>query len=94
MRLERRNPRPADHLNVYFNSIKVRLELGVAVLLFSTIGDFNSIKVRLEQGYAENGEEAYKNFNSIKVRLEPPFIPIAFYLRVFQFHKGAIRTCL
>ena len=54
---------------------------------------FNSIKVRLEHATAQSCGYALPHFNSIKVRLERSS---AFVTRrrakLFQFHKGAIRT--
>ena len=38
--------------------------------------------------------ERYGNFNSIKVRLERPYRRRrSLRYNIFQFHKGAIRTC-
>ena len=54
---------------------------------------FNSIKVRLEP-YDDLNVPAVRvpNFNSIKVRLEPRMIVQSLFIRLFQFHKGTIRT--
>ena len=55
---------------IYFNSIKVRLERARRDLEPRREADFNSIKVRLEHKYeARRVNKVY--FNSIKVRLEP-----------------------
>ena len=54
---------------------------------------FNSIKVRLEHLNYAQAKNAYANFNSIKVRLElgETFNQVSPF-KLFQFHKGAIRT--
>ena len=58
-----------------------------------TYTDFNSIKVRLEQGCSPSVECFLDNFNSIKVRLELAASVFHLNYKLFQFHKGAIRTC-
>ena len=60
----------------------------------SKIQNFNSIKVRLEQLPANPPSAPPNNFNSIKVRLEPHCPKDYSLLPLFQFHKGAIRTCV
>ena len=76
----------------YFNSIKVRLELNLSIILTRLSFYFNSIKVRLEllNVYVLNLFEL--NFNSIKVRLELCIVIIRIVAAPFQFHKGTIRT--
>ena len=55
---------------------------------------FNSIKVRLELQFLWCvSPNTIANFNSIKVRLERIIVPSGKYISIFQFHKGAIRTC-
>ena len=51
---------------------------------------FNSIKVRLKQEREE--QRSKQNFNSIKVRLEHEIIAAVLFNKLFQFHKGTIRT--
>ena len=75
-----------------FNSIKVRLELTLAVDKLEGNEYFNSIKVRLEQEEARREAEEARNFNSIKVRLEHTQVLNMTSSASFQFHKGAIRT--
>ena len=58
----------------------------------SWIINFNSIKVRLERIFNLPLADSYKNFNSIKVRLELLPIDDDKYIKLFQFHKGTIRT--
>ena len=55
--------------------------------------DFNSIKVRLELNIEKDFDKWVNHFNSIKVRLEQSdsFV-LQWYQRLFQFHKGTIRT--
>ena len=76
----------------YFNSIKVRLELHVRRLGLPPIHYFNSIKVRLELRSVRIAAAISPNFNSIKVRLEQEKEEVGDDYRIFQFHKGAIRT--
>ena len=75
-----------------FNSIKVRLERSLGYTTTAVLLYFNSIKVRLEHASASSLASSIVYFNSIKVRLELNFGCIEFRLRLFQFHKGAIRT--
>ena len=78
--------------SIYFNSIKVRLELVPQRYAYPSKVHFNSIKVRLE--LAELGETLVtcRNFNSIKVRLEQSAGLNPYLMMKFQFHKGTIRT--
>ena len=55
---------------------------------------FNSIKVRLEPKIAEVLAVLQRYFNSIKVRLELAWVLVPRLTIQFQFHKGAIRTCV
>ena len=77
---------------LYFNSIKVRLELSIESAGCYNNGNFNSIKVRLELVLLNNVVSIGFNFNSIKVRLEHFFVDTAYTKNTFQFHKGTIRT--
>ena len=77
---------------LYFNSIKVRLELVPLFLLLVVIFYFNSIKVRLELNTMKNTSLLLLYFNSIKVRLELVLLQLSSLVPKFQFHKGAIRT--
>ena len=54
--------------------------------------NFNSIKVRLEQPPRWLRRFYHANFNSIKVRLERNLVHQMHFLKLFQFHKGTIRT--
>ena len=93
MRLEQKDKIIPHTINADFNSIKVRLEHGILALSQQISNNFNSIKVRLEPSSSEPFYVQYGNFNSIKVRLEPLKLTIAKAIALFQFHKGAIRTC-
>ena len=53
---------------------------------------FNSIKVQLEHVACDQLVFDNGNFNSIKVQLELQKLPIRRLKRIFQFHKGTIRT--
>ena len=53
---------------------------------------FNSIKVRLEHSGEAQSVMSADNFNSIKVRLELTGLQPDSTRRLFQFHKGTIRT--
>ena len=77
---------------VHFNSIKVRLKLGVGTLLPIDYRNFNSIKVRLKLSRKVEFWDADKNFNSIKVRLKREFANRCFASSIIQFHKGTIET--
>ena len=81
-------------LLLYFNSIKVRLELRFTATVTLRDGNFNSIKVRLERYFQALGNLRQSHFNSIKVRLEHLFVDCLQLHQSFQFHKGAIRTLL
>ena len=77
----------------YFNSIKVRLEHSVASRISDSCCYFNSIKVRLELLAAWQSDILCCHFNSIKVRLERIYsLSIVWSPKLFQFHKGTIRT--
>ena len=79
--------------NPHFNSIKVRLERVLLPVLMHNSSHFNSIKVRLEPSPGAGLIPAIFYFNSIKVRLEPaPGDACVPARRLFQFHKGTIRT--
>ena len=57
------------HLLIYFNSIKVRLNLGTLSRLLIQSSHFNSIKVRLNLNRQSGYFRLPTYFNSIKVRL-------------------------
>ena len=77
----------------YFNSIKVRLEHLNYAQAKNAYANFNSIKVRLERNLPCGCVDLVCYFNSIKVRLElgETFNQVSPF-KLFQFHKGAIRT--
>ena len=75
-----------------FNSIKVRLERNYGAKGQRRFGYFNSIKVRLELEQSKVGRLYNTYFNSIKVRLELSEECLRQSIRIFQFHKGTIRT--
>ena len=77
---------------VYFNSIKVRLELNNLLCRIVQKLYFNSIKVRLEHLSPKIPTLSLKYFNSIKVRLEHNQNGYTYQFNEFQFHKGTIRT--
>ena len=77
---------------LYFNSIKVRLELPSLSTANAKLLNFNSIKVRLEHNRRICYIKTDKYFNSIKVRLERAGDSYVDVLLLFQFHKGTIRT--
>ena len=63
----------------------------------TSFDNFNSIKVRLEPCVISISAPEYNHhFNSIKVRLEREGVLklATTEANLFQFHKGAIRTCL
>ena len=61
---------PIHSVLLYFNSIKVRLELKKDIATLTKEWHFNSIKVRLERKSLLRLIGMATNFNSIKVRLE------------------------
>ena len=77
---------------IYFNSIKVRLEQKDVLDKAKADLDFNSIKVRLERSFLSVRLLINFYFNSIKVRLERNLSRRHPIRLLFQFHKGAIRT--
>ena len=79
-------------LVVYFNSIKVRLELVRGFLTLYTRSYFNSIKVRLEPlSTCKTSVGWWFQFHKGAIRTDNNYR--SFYtLPLFQFHKGAIRT--
>ena len=81
-----------DHHIANFNSIKVRLERLLRRVQHLRSIYFNSIKVRLEHLDATQDQVDDGDFNSIKVRLERGRHQTADGSKVFQFHKGTIRT--
>ena len=94
VRLERSwSRRSIRALYINFNSIKVRLEPGIVSQRDHHLFYFNSIKVRLERIRPTIHQRREGHFNSIKVRLELSSLFAFLLFRLFQFHKGAIRTC-
>ena len=79
-------------LQLYFNSIKVRLERSIRYCPYVYRVNFNSIKVRLEHWATCRTRTCDPYFNSIKVRLEHTYPIESELILKFQFHKGAIRT--
>ena len=79
-----------DHPPFQFHKGTIRTSAAASVL--SSLCDFNSIKVRLEPTPSAISTSSSPYFNSIKVRLEPPIDQQPDEQRLFQFHKGTIRT--
>ena len=77
--------------HLYFNSIKVQLELYNLYRPTIAQHNFNSIKVQLELKLSF-ATVVKQYFNSIKVQLELLIASIVFFSDLFQFHKGTIRT--
>ena len=92
MRLELRKKKADATMVLYFNSIKVRLELGILNENRQvTVFQFHKGAIRTMLGFYLIGTNLY--FNSIKVRLElKKEFPNEVCSVTFQFHKGAIRT--
>ena len=76
----------------HFNSIKVRLELSIAVCRFTMSSYFNSIKVRLEPVSRFILSSHHNLFQFHKGAIRPPCNSPLCPTHIFQFHKGAIRT--
>ena len=77
----------------YFNSIKVRLELIIKVLIYALSLIFQFHKGTIRTKLQNQIQELNANFNSIKVRLEPTSVLVLLnQIHQFQFHKGTIRT--
>ena len=77
---------------LYFNSIKVRLELLIATILIKSLSDFNSIKVRLEPSCSTSHNVVARfQFHKGAIRTQVSTKEFSLNL-IFQFHKGAIRT--
>ena len=78
---------------MYFNSIKVRLELRF-LLGFLLLGlGFQFHKGTIRTNHPVYLLDKQTDFNSIKVRLELSALHLfAFLVELFQFHKGTIRT--
>ena len=77
---------------VYFNSIKVQLELEVFCEVGAEPINFNSIKVQLEQIItidADNLTAFQFHKGTIRTQWQPYNASLC---NVFQFHKGTIRT--
>ena len=78
---------------LYFNSIKVQLELPMLKRALVKKTDFNSIKVQLEPAHGQGDACQECHFNSIKVQLELGIGGLTQWVfNEFQFHKGTIRT--
>ena len=80
------------HTLLYFNSIKVRLKLDIRLLVLRLHRHFNSIKVRLKPPKEHDKQIQVHYFNSIKVRLKQQQFMQPQQYRIFQFHKGTIKT--
>ena len=77
----------------HFNSIKVRLKPSFSLQVLLLHRNFNSIKVRLKLASAlSTGTLSLTYFNSIKVRLKPQIGSSDDSAKIFQFHKGTIKT--
>ena len=77
-----------------FQFHKGAIRTGLLIELYNFLINFNSIKVRLELLMPATFSPTTQDFNSIKVRLELIREYTIFFIRQFQFHKGAIRTWL
>ena len=75
----------------YFNSIKVRLELGKLCAQMS-VAVFQFHKGAIRTSFPIALVFVFIDFNSIKVRLERTVPTSSKQCQTFQFHKGAIRT--
>ena len=76
-----------------FNSIKVRLELSIFLMLHCIIAMFLKDKGTIRTGNRLSTNVSGLRFNSIKVRLELFFKHVYIScVKEFQFHKGTIRT--
>ena len=75
----------------YFNSIKVRLELGKLCAQMS-VAVFQFHKGAIRTSFPIALVFVFIDFNSIKVRLEQKRDESTAIDLQFQFHKGAIRT--
>ena len=53
---------------------------------------FNSIKVQLRRDMSLRSKRNTYNFNSIKVQLRRLFLNRKKDTKIFQFHKGTIKT--
>ena len=95
MRLERGSTRDQGNRFRDFNSIKVRLELGIGNEILGINVNFNSIKVRLEQEEPFLLLALHVAFQVHKGAIRTPQGDIRTEGKeLFQFHKGAIRTFL
>ena len=93
MRLERGSTRDQGNRFRDFNSIKVRLELGIGNEILGINVNFNSIKVRLEQEEPFLLLALHVAFQFHKGAIRTPQGDIRTEGKeLFQFHKGAIRT--
>ena len=82
-----------DDVFRYFNSIKVRLELGRLRYNINTVTEFQFHKGTIRTEFCLLYENNDNNFNSIKVRLELRLSSLlSSKASIFQFHKGTIRT--
>ena len=77
---------------VYFNSIKVRLERTKSLFKFKAMINFNSIKVRLELSMMPKMSiRTWFQFHKGTIRTLP-WGAAPYTADLFQFHKGTIRT--
>ena len=81
-------------LRLCFNSTKVRLRRRSAVCYTCRCRCFNSTKVRLRLDKLLSDSISLYSFNSTKVRLRLRFLFRSSAFRLFQFHKGSIKTPL
>ena len=76
---------------MYFNSIKVQLELLLPISCTEVL-PFQFHKGTIRTHKMNDKLRIYDNFNSIKVQLEPFSRDCFIFRLLFQFHKGTIRT--
>ena len=77
---------------VYFNSIKVQLELRVPFFSLLPLPHFNSIKVQLEPS-SQHRRSANPSFQFHKGTIRTYCTQsLSVLITLFQFHKGTIRT--
>ena len=78
--------------NLNFNSIKVRLKLGVIRDVLAIVQDFNSIKVRLKHTLYQRQTD-WTEFQFHKGTIKTKYSDLCYAtLPEFQFHKGTIKT--
>ena len=81
--------------SLYFNSIKVRLNLSISLYIILFVMNFNSIKVRLNHPYSDRCLYILVWFQFHKGTIKPiRHRLIRKILLIFQFHKGTIKPVL